>query len=154
MGCAAEIIALEEVRASRQHQALRQKLHERFDHWLDALESQLPEKPATLAQVSETIWALRQPLTASVAQAIVEHTHHVEQHRDSLKCATCDRLLPARPAVPRTIETLIGAIEVTRPSCYCRHCHQGRYPLDDRLGLRTGRMQLGVQQAAVELAME
>jgi len=59
MGCAAEIITLDDVRASRQRQVLRQKLHERFDRWLDELEPQLPETESTLAQVSETIWALR-----------------------------------------------------------------------------------------------
>lgn len=40
--------------------------------WLDELESHLPETPSTLAQVSETIWSLRQSLTAGVTQMIVE----------------------------------------------------------------------------------
>jgi hypothetical protein len=75
MGCAAEVISLDDVRASQQRQALRQHLHERFDQWLDELETQLPEPQPTLAQVSETIWTLRQSLTAGVAQTIVEQTH-------------------------------------------------------------------------------
>jgi hypothetical protein len=33
---------------------------------------QLPEPEPTLAQVSETIWTLRQPLIAGVVQTIVE----------------------------------------------------------------------------------
>jgi Uncharacterised protein family (UPF0236) len=154
MGCAAEVIVLDDIRASHQRQALRQELHERFERWLDEVEAALPEPALTLAQVSETIWALRQQLTASVAQTIIEHTHHQEQRRTSLRCATCERLLNARPAVPRTVETLIGAIEVQRPYFYCRHCHCGRYPLDDVLGLHAGRMQRDVQQAAVDLATE
>ncbi len=81
MGCAAEVIVLDDVRASHQRQALRQQLHERFDHWLDALAVQLPESAPTVAQVSETIWALRQSLTAGVAQTIVEHTHPEERER-------------------------------------------------------------------------
>jgi uncharacterized membrane-anchored protein YhcB (DUF1043 family) len=72
MGSAAAVIALDDVRASRQRQALRQHLYERFDQWLDELESHLPETPSTLAQVSETIWSLRQSLTAGVTQMIVE----------------------------------------------------------------------------------
>ncbi len=154
MGCAAEVIALDDVRASRQRQIRRQQLHERFDHWLDALETQLPESEPTLAQVSETIWKLRQDLTAGVAQAIVEQTHQAERNRASLKCAQCDRLLKARPAVSRTAQTLIGDIEVPRPYFYCRSCHLGRYPFDEVLGLRAGRMQLDVQQAAAEVAIE
>ena len=60
---AAEIIAFEEVRARKQWEALRQQLHERFDQWLDEVEVQLPASAPTLAQVSETIWTLRQQLT-------------------------------------------------------------------------------------------
>jgi hypothetical protein len=154
MGCAAEVIALDDVRASQQRQALRQQLHEHFDRWLDELELRLPPKESTLAQVSETIWALRQSLTAGVAQTIVEHTHQREQRQKSLTCATCERLLKARPAVPRTVETMIGAIEMQRPYFYCRACRLGRYPLDNVLGLSTGRLQRDVQQAAAALATE
>ena len=41
MGDIAKVIALDDIRASQKHQALRQQLHERFDQWLDALEHQL-----------------------------------------------------------------------------------------------------------------
>ena len=154
MGCAAEVIALDDVRASQQCQVLRQQLHERFERWLDELETQLPESQPTLAQVSETIWTLRQPLTAGVAQTIVEHTHHEERHRQHLSCPSCERPLSARPAVTRTAQTLIGDVEVQRPYFYCRDCHLGRYPLDEALGLSAGRIQLDVQQAAAEVAIE
>ena len=152
MGCAAKVIVLDDVRASQQRQVLRQQLHAHFDRWLDEIEAELPGSEPTLAQVSETIWRLRQKLTAGVAQTIVEHTHEAEQRRESLRCATCERLLRARPAVPRTAQTMIGDIEVQRPYFYCHYCHRGRYPLDESLGLSAGRMQLDVQQAAVDLA--
>ena len=48
MGDIAKVIALNNIRASQKHQALRQQLHERFDQWLDALEHQLPEAELTL----------------------------------------------------------------------------------------------------------
>ena len=60
MGCAAEVISLGEVCARKQRETLRQHLHDRFDEWLDGLETQLPEAERTLAQVSATIWTLRQ----------------------------------------------------------------------------------------------
>jgi hypothetical protein len=118
------------------------------------LERQLPEAALTLTRLSETIWRLRQPLTASVARTLVEHHHQEEQRRTHLHCATCERLLRARPGVPRTAQTLGGDIELERPYFYCRHCQCGRYPLDETLGLQAGRMQLDVQQAAVDLATE
>jgi Uncharacterised protein family (UPF0236) len=154
MGCAAKVIVLEDVRASQQRQALRQQLHAHFDRWLDELEAEFPESEPTLAQVSEPIWRLRQKLTAGVAQTIVAHTHTEEQRRESLRCATCERLLRARPAVSRTAQTMIGDIEVQRPYFYCHHCHRGRYPLDEAVGLSEGRLQRDVQQAAAELAIE
>jgi Uncharacterised protein family (UPF0236) len=154
MGCAAEIIAFDDVRASRQRQALRHQLHACFDHWLDALEAQLPAAHATLAQVSETIWALRQQLTGGIAQTIVAHHHHDEYRRTHLRCASCERLLRARPAVPRTVDTLVGALDLKRPYFYCRSCRLGTSPLDEVLGLRAGRIQLDVHQAAADLVTE
>jgi hypothetical protein len=150
----AEVISLPEVRARKQWDALRQQLHERFDQWLDKVEAQLPASAPTLAQVSETIWALRQQLTGGIAQTIIEQTHQEEQRRKSLPCATCAHLLRARPVVSRTVETLIGEIEVQRPYFYCPHCHHGRYPLDEVLDLRAGRIQRDMQQAAADLATE
>src|SRR5918998_1481843 len=154
MGCAAEIIALDDIRASQQRQALRQHLHERFDQWLDEVEAQLPEADVTLAQVSETIWSLRQGLTASVAQTMIEQSHIEERDCKSIRCATCDRLLSARPPVSRTVRTLVGDLNLERPYFYCRYCRAGTYPLDAVLGLSSGQIQLDVQQAAADLATE
>jgi hypothetical protein len=154
MGCAAEIIALDDVRATQQRQTLRQQLHERFDQWLDEVDAQLPESDVTLAQVSETIWSLRQGLTAGVAQTIIEQAHQKERNRKSLRCATCERLMSARPSVSRTVRTLVGDLEIERPYFYCRYCRVGTSPLDTVLGLSAGQIQLDVQQVAADLATE
>jgi Uncharacterised protein family (UPF0236) len=154
MGYAAEVISLDEVRASQQRQALRQKLHEHFDRWLDELDTHLPEPQPTLAQVSETIWTLRQSLTSGVVQTIVEQTHQAQREQKSRQCATCERLLKARPPVSRTARTLVGDVEIERPYFYCRSCHLGTYPLDAVLGLSSGQIQFDVQQAAIDLATE
>jgi hypothetical protein len=110
MGCAAEVISLADVRASRQHQALRQELHERFDQWLDQVEGQLPDAKLTLAQVSETLVGWRQALIAGVAQTLVDHHSQDELWRTHLHGETCQRPLKARPAVPRTVETRGGRL--------------------------------------------
>ena len=44
---AAEVIAFEEVRARKQWDTLRQRLHARFDQGLDTLEQQWHEPPST-----------------------------------------------------------------------------------------------------------
>jgi hypothetical protein len=129
-------------------------LHERFDQWLDQLETALPEGEPTLGQVSATIWALRQQLTGGVAETIVHETYYEEQCRSQMPCPTCARLLPARGPVPRCVETMVGRVELERPYFYCQGCHAGSYPLDEVLGVGPGRMQPDVQQAAVDLATE
>ena len=55
----AEVISLDEVRARKHWTTIRQRLHERFDRWLDRLEAALPEGEPTLGQVSETIGSVR-----------------------------------------------------------------------------------------------
>jgi hypothetical protein len=150
----AEVISLSEVRASKQWASLRHQLHDRFDQWLDRLEAQLPEPETTLAQVTETVWALRQELTGGLTETLVDHAHQVELTRKELVCATCDRLLAARPAVSRTVDTMVGAVQLERPYFYCRHCQQGKSPLDDVLDLTPGRKQLDVQQAAARVVVD
>jgi hypothetical protein len=154
MGCAAEVISLDEVHARHQWDTLRQHLHDRFDQWLDGLEAQLRKSEPTLIEVSETIRALRQQLTGGLAETIVQHTHPKEQSRAYLPCPTCKRLLAARGPVRRRVETMIGGIEFERPYFYCRGCREGNYPLDDVLGLSAGCIQRDVQQATAQLVTE
>jgi hypothetical protein len=121
---AAEVIPFEEVRASKQWRTLRQQLHERFDQWLDTLETQWHEPPSTLPEVTAMVWALRQQLTGGLTKTLVAHVHRGEHNRTQVSCLRC------------------------------RVCRCGRYPLDEVLGLRAGRLQLDVQQAAADVAPE
>jgi hypothetical protein len=150
----AEVISLDDVRASQQWVSLRQQLHDDFDQWLDQLQAELPDPETTLAQITETVWALRQDLTGSLTEAVVEHAHRFESMRKQIVCETCQRVLTTRPAVPRTVETLVGSIRLERPYFYCQVCKEGVYPLDEALGLTPGRTQLDVQKAAAKLVIE
>jgi hypothetical protein len=151
---AAEVIAFEEVRASKQWDTLRHQLHERFDQWLDTLETQWHEPPATLPEVTATVWALRQQLTGAITETIVAHVHRGEHDRQQAPCPRCHRVLRAQDLVCRTVESMVGAIALERPYFYCRVCREGVYPLDDALGLVAGRKQLDMQQAAAQLVTE
>ena len=150
----AEIISLAEVRASRHWTLLREELHARFDHWLDELQEQLPEPASTLAEVTETVWQLRQDLTGGVTETLLAQSHGDDQSRQHVHCPDCARLLPARPAVSRTVETMVGAVHLERPYFYCPSCRRGYYPFDEALGLTPGRKQLDVQKAAARVAIE
>jgi hypothetical protein len=151
---AAEVIAFEEVRASKQWSTLRQQLHERFDPWLDALEQAWHEPPAALAEVTATVWDLRQQLTGGITETIVAHAHACERQRQQASCLRCARVLKVQAHVGRRVETMVGPVELERPYCYCRYCRVGLYPLDDALGLVAGCQQLDMQHAAAKLVTE
>jgi hypothetical protein len=151
---AAEIIAFEEVRARKQWDTLRHQLPERFDKWLDILETQWPAPPSTLPEVTATMWALRQQLTGGITETIVAHVHHSEHDRHHTTCPRCHRVLRARDRVCRTVETLVGAVQLERPYFYCRPCREGVYPLDEALGVVPGCQQLDMQHAAAQLVTE
>jgi Uncharacterised protein family (UPF0236) len=151
---AAEVIAFEEVRARKQWDTLRLQLHERFDQWLDTLETQWHEPPSTLSEVTATVWALRQQLTGGITETIVAHVHRSEHDRHQGTCPRCHGVLKARERVCRTVETMVGPVQLERPYFYCRACRAGVYPLDAALGVVAGCKQLDMQQAAAQLVTE
>jgi Uncharacterised protein family (UPF0236) len=151
---AAEVISFEEVRASKQWSTLRQQLHQRFDQWLDTLEQQWHEPPSTLPEVTTTVWALRQQLTGGITETIVAHVHRGEHDRTQLTCPRCTGVLKTRELVCRTVETMVGPVQLERPYFYCRACRSGVSPLDEVVGLIPGRKQLDVQKAVATLVTE
>ena len=122
---AAEVIAFEEVRARKQWDTLRHQLHERFDQWLDTLETQWHEPPATLPEMTTTVWNLRHQLTGGITEAIVAHVHRGEHDRTQVTCPRCQGVLRAQEFVCRTVETMVGPVQLERPYFYCRPCRFG-----------------------------
>ena len=62
--------------------------------------------------------------------------------------------MAARAVVRRTLETVVGEVELARPYFYCAPCGQGFSPLDAALSVAPGRKQFDLQQAAATLAAE
>lgn len=150
----AQIISLSEVRASHQWQGLRGQLHARFDQGLDRLQEQLPDPQTALADVTEAVWNLRQELTGSLSETIIDQGHRAERNRRVTRCPKCQRRLTARPMGSRTVQTMGGPVPVERPYFYCPSGCGGVYPFDQALALPPGRNQLDVQQAAAQGAIE
>jgi hypothetical protein len=153
MGAAA-IISLAEVRERKQRAEFRRQLHERVDHWCEALEEKVREPNPTFAHLTRAVWELRQELTGNVTEALVEHRWRAEQERTSAPCPHCGRAVAARGVVSRTVETLVGEGALARPYFYCVPCGQGFAPLDTALGVAPGRKQFDVQQAVARLTAE
>ncbi|MGE3540497.1 MAG: hypothetical protein AB7N91_24035 [Candidatus Tectimicrobiota bacterium] len=151
---AAEVIAFAEVHASKQWATLRQQLQARFDQWLDSLAQQWHEPPSTLSEVTATMWALRQQLMSGLTETIVAHVSRREHDRAQSPCPPCEAMLTARALVCRTVETMVGPLQLERPYFYCRSCRVGAYPADDRLGVVPGCTQLDMQRATTSVVTE
>jgi len=150
----AAVIALAEVRERKQRAEDRQQLHECFDRWLDTLETHMKEPKPTLQDLTHAVWACRQELTGRLTATLLEQRFAAEQGQPQALCPRCGREVEARAVPTRTVETLVGKVEVARPYFYCVPCSHGFAPLEVALGLAPGRKQFDLQRAAVRLTTE
>jgi len=153
MGAAA-VISLAEVREKKQRAEFRRQLHECLDEWLDALEEKVKEPKPTLEHLTRAVWELRQELTGSLTEAVLEQRWGAEQAQTRAPCPGCGQEVEARGVVRRTLQTLVGTMELARPYFYCVPCGQGFAPLDRALGLAPGHKQFDVHQAVAKLTAE
>jgi len=153
MGAAA-IISLAAVRERKQQAEFRRQLHERLDDWLDALEETVKEPRPTLEQLTRAVWEGRQELTGSLTETLLEQRYGAEREQTTAPCPQCGRAVAARGIVRRTLQTLVGEVELRRPYFYCGVCGQGFAPLDRALGVAMGHKQFDVQQAVAKLTAE
>ena len=150
----AEIIPLDDARATHHRRQLRQKLHECFEQWLDTLESYLDDKPMTLPDLTAVMGQLRQDLMSGLTETVIDHTHAAEMEQIQAECPSCEGSLSVRRQAHRTVDTLIGPVRLKRPYFYCAGCRQGFHPLDASLEVVAGRYQLDVQPAIAQGAAE
>lgn len=150
----AAVLSLEEFRDAQRRTEVRQRLHDRFKHWLQQLENQVKEPNPTLEELTQAVLALRQELTQAVTEGLVEQAHRTALEQRTVVCPQCGQVLSARGPQERTVETLVGAIRLRRPYFYCEPCQCGSTPLDAVLGLTKRRKQPDVQKAAIQLTRE
>lgn len=153
MTCPA-ILSLEDFRDTQRRAAIRQRLHDRFDRWLNQLEDRMQAPPPTLAELTQAVFALRQELTQAVTEGVVEQTHRAALEQRTAVCPQCGQPLATRGPQDRTVEPLVGAIRWRRPYFYCERCQFGTTPLDQALQLTKRRKQPDVQKATVQLTKE
>ena len=135
---------------------VREDLHAQFDTWLDQLEVRMSqqEKLATLAELTQSVFAMRQELTGAIVAGLVKEAHPQLVEQQTATCPDCGRELHARGAPGRTVETRLGAVKLERSYFYCVECKHGFYPLDDALALSSQRKQPDLLRAGARLATE
>ena len=153
MGLAA-VVSLEKFQQGRLQTDLRIKMHQALDRWLDDLENEMKEPQPKLEQITQAVFQARQNLTQTITQGLIECRYQEEQEREFYQCLECRKVLTARDRPARTVETMVGQINLKRPYFYCVSCQQGFYPLDDALDLSSRRKQADLQQAIVKLTKE
>jgi hypothetical protein len=153
MTCAAPL-SLEDFRDTQRRAESRQRLHERFDHWLNLLEERMQGGTPTLEELTQAVLALRQELTQAVTESLVAQAHRTFLEQRTAACPQCGQTLSARSPQERTVETLVGVVRLRRPYFYCERCQRGMAPLDEALQLTERRKQPDVQRAAVQLTKE
>jgi len=147
----AAILSLEAFRDAQRRTEVRQRLHDRFDRWLQRVEDHVKEPQPTLEALTQAVFALRQELTPAVTEGLVEQAHRATLEQRTALCPQCGRTLSARGPQERTVETLVGALRLRRPYFYCECGQLGTTPLDEALQLTERRKQPDVQKAAVKL---
>lgn len=71
----AALLSLEKFRDTQRRAETRQRVHDRFDHWLDTLEERVKEPQPTLEQLAQAVLVLRQELPQAVTDGLVEQAH-------------------------------------------------------------------------------
>ena len=153
MGQAA-IYALDHYRETAQKELFREACHRQLDLFLDALEPQMSQSNPTLEELTAVIFSRRNDLIGQLTATIVKQTHADLIEQEYTECPHCGKALKARGKHPRTVETLIGSINLARPYFYCVDCQQGFYPLDRALDLSSRKKQNDIQKAASSLSAE
>jgi hypothetical protein len=153
MGLAA-VVSLEQFQQERSQADLRTKMHQALDRWLDDIEKDMKEPQPKLEQITEAVFQSRQNLTATITQGLIDSRYQQEQEREFYHCPECRKVLTARDTPARTVETMVGEINLKRPYFYCLSCQKGCYPLDEALDVSSRRKQADLQQAVVKLTKE
>src|SRR6266511_1166225 len=111
----AALLSLDAFRDTQRCVEIRQRLHDRFDYWLNRLEERVKEPQPTLEQLTQAVFALRHELTQWVTEGLVEQRHRALLEQRTAACPPCGQPLSARGPGERTVETLVGTIRLQRP---------------------------------------
>jgi hypothetical protein len=102
-------------------------------------------------KVSQMLEQPSKDVTAAVFSGILSTLGKEQQQAKSCNCPECGKLLRAPRNQRRTLDTQYGRISVERPYFYCKACHRGVLPFDEKLGLAPTCKQYDLQRKAAPL---
>ena len=107
-----------------------------------------------LEDITGAIFRNKSSILGHLVLGFIKKNHADLLEQEFCKCPICGKLLRARGKVKRSLESLVGALDLYRPYFYCDRCHKGHYPLDEALGLSDSPKQYDVQDVEAWLSSE
>lgn len=104
---------------------------------------------ATFPDLEHQARCFSQDCFASVLEAGVQSRRNSAEATPRCRCG---RPMAYKGDQVRELTTYVGRIRWRRGYYYCRRCRQGRYPLDEALGLEAGQFSDGIQAGVSRLA--
>lgn len=93
-------------------------------------------------------------ITAALFEQMINSLGKKELEAKLHACPECNRTLRSPRNMRRTIDTQHGRIALQRPYFYCKPCHRGSYPFDEKLGIAPTYKQYDLQKPAARLLAE
>lgn len=132
-----------------------QMVHNALDKALAGLKDHfLSKNPMTLKEMSDLFQGKKQEIASSMLQEFIQGKYASLLEQTHAECSECGKSIRKRNDSSRIVETLLGAVEISRPYFYCRDCKLGFSPLDQELEFSPRRKQDDLQQIALEFMAE
>lgn len=123
-----------------------------LDTRLDKIEEEYPMKD--LGEISKAVFQERAEILGQLILGFIERKFGHLLNQQNCDCPECGKSMQRQGKLSKTIQTLAGQFELTRPYFYCRACSLGYYPLDEALGLSESSKQYDVQDVEAWLSSE
>lgn len=130
----------------------RQAGYAAIDKLVDRLKDQVEDKD--VEDMSNLLREEGKNVTAAIFEQMINSVGKEALQAKTHICPECSRTLKSPRNMRRTIDTQHGRIALHRPYFYCKPCHRGSYPLDEKLGIAPTYKQYDLQKPAARLLAE
>lgn len=130
----------------------RQAGYAAIDRMVEKLQDNVSGKD--LEALSHELKMAGKEVTAAVFESVINSVGRHEMEQKTHVCPECGRTLHAPRNMRRSIDTQHGRIALMRSYFYCKPCHRGSYPFDEKFGVAPTYKQYDLQRPAVRLFAE
>ena len=123
-----------------------------IDKLVNSLKDQVEGKD--VEEMSNLLREEGKNVTAAIFEQMINSLGREELQAKTYPCPECNRTLKSSRNMRRTIDTQHGRIALQRPYFYCKPCHRGSYPFDEKLGIAPTYKQYDLQKPAARLLAE